>query len=112
MLRLFLELLMAGLLSTASGFLPRASSLQPIRAGRACIGTGKELRAKKGRFDPPAPSPTPSPEGILSGGDSNSAGEASGDLESGYAFEIELPKRAGIDWGADLSFSWVYVLGK
>lgn len=32
------------------------------------------------------------------------------DSDNGYAFEVELPKGAGIDWGADLSFSWVYVL--
>ena len=31
--------------------------------------------------------------------------------DSGLAFEIDLPKRAGIDWGADLSFRWVYVIG-
>ena len=31
--------------------------------------------------------------------------------DNGVAFEIELPKRAGIDWGADLSFRWVKVIG-
>ena len=25
-------------------------------------------------------------------------------------YEVELPKRAGIDWGSDISFRWVYVL--
>ena len=27
----------------------------------------------------------------------------------GQLFTVELPKRAGINWGADLSFSWVFV---
>ena len=33
-----------------------------------------------------------------------------GDEGNGVSFEIELAKRAGISWGSDLSFSWVYVL--
>jgi ferredoxin len=36
--------------------------------------------------------------------------EIPGDEGNGVSFEIELPKRAGISWGSDLSFSWVYVL--
>ena len=33
-----------------------------------------------------------------------------GDEGNGVSFELELAKRAGISWGSDLSFSWVYVL--
>ena len=29
---------------------------------------------------------------------------------SGISFSVELPKQAGINWGSDLSFRWVYVL--
>lgn len=32
------------------------------------------------------------------------------DKSEGFAYTIELPKRAGISWGSDLSFSWIYVL--
>ena len=32
------------------------------------------------------------------------------DNDNGVAYSIELPKRAGISWGSDLSFSWIYVL--
>ena len=33
------------------------------------------------------------------------------EVPSGLAFSVELPKRgAGISWGSDLSFRWVYVL--
>ena len=32
------------------------------------------------------------------------------DRAEGFAYTIELPKRAGISWGSDLSFSWIYVL--
>ena len=31
--------------------------------------------------------------------------------EGGIAYDVVLAKRAGIDWGADLSFRWVYVTG-
>lgn len=30
---------------------------------------------------------------------------------NGIAFDVDLSKRPGIDWGADLSFKWVYVIG-
>ena len=30
---------------------------------------------------------------------------------NGIAYDVTLSKRAGIDWGADLSFRWVYVTG-
>lgn len=33
------------------------------------------------------------------------------DFSTGLAFSVELPKKgAGISWGSDLSFRWVYVL--
>lgn len=33
------------------------------------------------------------------------------ELQTGVAFSIELPKKgAGISWGSDLSFRWIYVL--
>lgn len=32
------------------------------------------------------------------------------DDENGLVYVVELPKSAGISWGADLSFRWVYVL--
>lgn len=35
--------------------------------------------------------------------------ESSDDRE-GLTYSVELPKSAGITWGSDLSFRWVYVL--
>jgi ferredoxin len=48
----------------------------------------------RGRWDPPAES---------SSGDEGTSTDR--------IYEIELPKRAGIDWGTDLSFKWPYVIG-
>lgn len=30
--------------------------------------------------------------------------------ESGFAYSLELPKTAGLNWGSDISFRWIYVL--
>ena len=54
-----------------------------------------KLLAKNNRFQPIVPEAYP---------------EIS-DNDQGMAFEVELSKRAGIDWGADLSFRWVKVIG-
>ncbi len=29
---------------------------------------------------------------------------------NGLVYTLELPKRAGINWGSDISFRWIYVL--
>jgi len=36
--------------------------------------------------------------------------ELSSNDDNGIAYTIELPRRAGISWGSDLSFRWIYVL--
>jgi ferredoxin len=46
----------------------------------------------------------PSPE-------DNDINDALLDNINGISFDVELPRRAGIDWGTDLSFRWVYVVG-
>ena len=60
--------------------------VKPLRAR-------EQILAAKGKWDPPT-------------ADQSTSGD-----NSGLAFEVELPKRAGIDWGADLSFRWVKVIG-
>jgi hypothetical protein len=30
--------------------------------------------------------------------------------EGGVAFSVELPRSAGINWGSDISFRWIYVI--
>lgn len=41
---------------------------------------------------------------------SETSASAPEDSGQGISFSIELPKRCGISWGSDISFSWVYVL--
>lgn len=53
------------------------------------------LQQAKRDFSPPVPLPEQNPSIETSGG---------------IAYTLELPKRAGIDWGSDLSFRWIYVL--
>ena len=63
--------------------------------------TGR-LLAKKSWAPPPSSSdidPMPTPLGAEV--------EAA---PTGVAFTIDLPKRAGINWGSDLSFRWIKVL--
>ena len=60
------------------------------------------LLAKKSWAPPPSSSstdPMPTPLGAEA--------EAA---PTGVAFTIDLPKRAGINWGSDLSFRWIKVL--
>ena len=54
------------------------------------------LTAKKD-WSPPSPSPS-------------TTAASKGDEESGISYSLEMGKRAGINWGSDLSFRWVYVL--
>jgi ferredoxin len=70
-----------------------------IKSGRVRDLEPRLLMMAKNRFSPPSEE------------DPNKNTLSPQQSDNGYAFEIELPKRAGIDWGADLSFSWVYVLG-
>ena len=34
----------------------------------------------------------------------------SNDNPNGLVYTVELPRRAGINWGSDMSFRWIYVL--
>lgn len=46
----------------------------------------------------------------ISGGYSPNSSPPRTDPSGGITYTVELTKRAGISWGSDLSFSWVYVL--
>lgn len=62
------------------------------------------LSAKKVWSPPPPSSDSNLPISQPSGGIEE-------ELPTGVAFSIELPKKgAGISWGSDLSFRWIYVL--
>ena len=62
------------------------------------------LSAKK-VWSPPPPSSEPSPP------ITPPLPDIQEETSTGLAFSVELPKRgAGISWGSDLSFRWVYVL--
>jgi hypothetical protein len=37
-------------------------------------------------------------------------GDASQPTEKGRTYTVELPRTAGITWGSDISFRWIYVL--
>jgi len=56
-------------------------------------------------FSPPVPS--------NSNGDISSSSTTEGSISSnnGLVYTVDLPKRAGIEWGSDLSFRWIYVRG-
>ena len=59
------------------------------------------FKAKSNKWQPPTESTSSTSPPPL----------AEEDNPNGLAYEVELPKSgAGIDWGADLSFRWVYVL--
>lgn len=73
------------------GRLPLSGSREPGR-----------LLAKKS-WAPPPSSSSPSPAPILVPTEVEPA-------PTGVAFTIDLPKRAGINWGSDLSFRWIKVL--
>lgn len=46
----------------------------------------------------------------ISGGYSPSSSPPQTNPLGGITYTVELTKRAGISWGSDLSFSWIYVL--
>ena len=61
-----------------------------------------ELRAKK-NWGPPSANP-------VGGGYSETSSPPKADETGGMTYTVELTKRAGITWGSDLSFRWIYVL--
>lgn len=64
--------------------------------------TNVKLLAKKSWAPPPSsPNIDPMPTPL------RAEAEAA---PTGVAFIIDLPKRAGINWGSDLSFRWIKVL--
>lgn len=72
-----------------------------MQLGIRSLGT---LSAKKVWSPPPPSSDSNQPISQPSGGIEE-------ELPTGVAFSIELPKKgAGISWGSDLSFRWIYVL--
>ena len=64
------------------------------------------LHAKRD-FSPPVLSNSNS-NGDIS---SSSTTEGSSSSNNGLVYTVDLPKRAGIEWGSDLSFRWIYVRG-
>lgn len=42
--------------------------------------------------------------------DFNPPAEKSNENLNGLVYTVELPRRAGINWGSDISFRWIYVL--
>jgi hypothetical protein len=60
-----------------------------------------ELFAKN--WAPPSSNP-------ISGGYSPNSSPPQTEPSGGITYTVELTKRAGISWGSDLSFSWIYVL--
>jgi hypothetical protein len=61
-----------------------------------------ELLAKK-NWGPPSANP-------VGGGYSETSSPPKADETGGMTYTVELTKRAGITWGSDLSFRWIYVL--
>ena len=61
-----------------------------------------ELFAKK-NWGPPSANP-------VGGGYSETSSPPKADETGGRTYTVELTKRAGITWGSDLSFRWIYVL--
>ena len=60
------------------------------------------LLAKK-NWGPPSANP-------VGGGYSETSSPPKADETGGMTYTVELTKRAGITWGSDLSFRWIYVL--
>lgn len=60
------------------------------------------LFAKK-NWGPPSANP-------VGGGYSEVSSPPQADLAGGITYSVELTKRAGISWGSDLSFRWIYIL--
>jgi hypothetical protein len=67
-----------------------------------------------GRHQPPsglfAKNWAPPSSNPISGGYSPNSSPPQTDPTGGITCTVELTKRAGISWGSDLSFSWIYVL--
>ena len=92
---LFISFLWFSLVLTTSGFRQFPDRLKGCRKGISCL-----MKKKTNRFQPQ--DTTPSTRPVV---------KSVPDPVVGNAYEIELPKLAGIDWGADLSFRWVKVIG-
>ena len=92
---LFISFLWFSLVLTTSGFRQFPDRLKGCRKGISCL-----MKKKTNRFQPQ--DTTPSTRPVV---------KSVPDPGVGNAYEIELPKLAGIDWGADLSFRWVKVIG-
>ena len=74
---------------------------KPNRFKGATDNSNLIFKAKSNKWQPPTESSSSSSSSPL----------AEEDNPNGLAYEVELAKSgAGIDWGADLSFRWVYVL--
>lgn len=70
-------------------------------------GSGRHQPTNSGLFaknwGPPSANP-------ITGGYSPNSSPPQVDPSGGITYTVELTKRAGISWGSDLSFSWIYVL--